>query len=139
MKDKFAEYFKHRQEDLSEYVHMNHRLIITKMLSEMRRKLEIEPDLQNKDGYVSLMVSLQVRLLNECIYALVGYCEAFKLKFTDIIPITTIELLFRLIEGKTTVNADTLHLLPKIPKEKMEEYYLSNIEDLRKVIQELPK
>ncbi len=50
MINKFEEYYKdndERSKQFSMYVHMNFRLILTKMLSEMRRKLDIVPDLES--------------------------------------------------------------------------------------------
>lgn len=60
MKDKFKDYYnsEERIKELSEYVHLNFKLIHTKMVSEMRRKLDITPDLSNTDGYASLLISL---------------------------------------------------------------------------------
>ena len=78
MKDKFTEYYSTPEKiaELSEYVHLNFRVIMTKMQSEMRRKLDIEPNMENRDGYYSLMLSLQGRLFNEMVYSLVSVLQS---------------------------------------------------------------
>lgn len=140
MKDKFAEYYNTdvRIDELSEYVHQNMKIIMTKMTSEMRRKLDITPDLSNSDGYVSLMVSLLGRTLNEQIYSLCGYCQTFDLKASDIIPLMTLRMLVSLLKNKNPLQG-----LPrddvKGDKIEFEKMYFECIEELRAVVEALPK
>ena len=140
MKDKFAEYYNtdERIEELSEYVHQNMKIIGTKMISEMRRKLDLTPDLTNSDGYVSLMVSLLGRMLNEEIYSLCGYCQTFNLQVSDIIPIQTLRMLVSLLQNKNPLKG-----LPrddiKENKAEFEKMYFECIEELRSVVEALPK
>lgn len=138
--DKFAAYYnsEERIQELSEYVHQNFKLISTKMISEMRRMLDIEPNLTNSDGYVSLMVSLQGRMFNEMVYSIAGHCQYMGMSFTQIIPKTTIDILLNLIEGKNPLGGeprtDVKHDL-----EGFKEYYKSQIDKLREVVEALPK
>lgn len=139
--DKFANYYEgneKRIQELSEYVHLNFKLIMTKMISEMRRKLDIEPDLLNKEGYVSLMASLQGRLFNEMVYALCGLCQSMKLNPVEVLPITTIQIFTDLMQGKNVLQGklrdDITEDLPGFKK-----YYLEQIDELRKITEALPK
>ncbi len=138
--DKFAEYFKDekRVKELSEYVHKNFHLIATKMTSEMRRKLDIKPDLENSEGYVSLMVTLYGRMFNELVYSLCGICQAFNLELKHILPIDTIRIFKNLLDGKNELNG-----LPRkdvnSTKHQKEDYYLEYIDFIRKVEEALPE
>lgn len=140
MKDKFAEYYNTPEKisELSEYVHVNFKLIHTKMLSELRRKLDIEPDMSNKDGYISLMLSLYGRMFNEMTYGLCGLCQSTRATAKDILPELTIYILINLINGK-----NALYGMPRTDvKEDLEgfkKYYLENIEKLRSQKDCLPK
>lgn len=140
MSDKFAEYYEseNRQRELSQYVHENFKLIHTKMISEIRRMLDIEPDMNNRDGYVSLLVSLYGRMFNEMVYGMAGICQGCRMKASEIIPITTLNIFLDLMEGKNPLNG-----LPrddvKNDVEGFKKYYLENIDQLRSVIEALPK
>jgi hypothetical protein len=138
--DKFAEYHKtdEKIQELSEYVHLNFKLIQTKMISEMRRKLDINPDMGNSDGYVSLMVSLYGRMFNEMVYSLSGICQALKMNASDIVPITTLKVFLDLWEGKNPLNG-RLRTDVKEDLDGFKKYYLENIDELRKNIDALPK
>jgi hypothetical protein len=139
--DKFANYFNNnpkRIEELSEYVHKNFHLISTKMISEMRRKLAITPDLKNSDGYVSLMVSLYGRMFNELVYSLCGICQAFKLDLNDILPVTTIEIFNNLLKGENALNGEMRNDIKSTMEEK-QDYYLQHIDFLRKIEEALPE
>lgn len=140
MGDKFTDYYStpEKIEEMSEYVHLNFRLIMTKMQSEMRRKLDIEPNTQNQDGYYSLACSLQGRLFNEMVYSLCGMCQALDIKFRDVIPKDTILLLFDLMEGKNPLQGK-IRTDVHDDKEKFEKYYMSNIAELRAEKEALPK
>lgn len=140
MKDKFAVYYssEERIKELSEYVHLNYKLIHTKMLSEMRRKLDITPSLDNRDGYVSLMVSLFGRMFNELIYDLAGICQFTQLKGNAIIPKETLKILLDLYEGKNPLNG-RLRTDVEDDLEEFKKYYLENIDELRENIEALPK
>lgn len=139
MKDKFTDYYStpEKIEELSEYVHLNFRLIAVKMQSEMRRKLDIEPNLENRDGYVSLMVTLHGRLFNEMVYALCGLCQSFEMKFTDIIPENTVRILLELMANENPLKGK--HREGMISEEAFNEYYLKEVNDLRKNFEALPK
>jgi hypothetical protein len=138
--DKFTAYHNTEEKikELSEYVHINFKLIQTKMISEMRRKLDINPDMQNSEGYVSLMVSLYGRMFNEMVYSLAGICQATNMKACDIIPIDTLKVLLDLLEGKNPLNG-RLRTDVKEDLEGFKKYYLENIDELRKNIYALPK
>lgn len=139
MKDKFAEYYNkpEKTKELSEYVHLNFKLIQTKMISEMRRKLDIEPDMSNKDGYVSLMCSLYGRMFNEMVYGLSGICQSVNMKFDEIIPKDTRLILIDLMSGHNPLKGNIRTDVPD-DLEKFKEFYLENIDELRKNIGALP-
>jgi|ERR1700679_812596 len=138
--DKFAEFYndENKIEELSEYVHINFKLIHTKMLSEMRRKLELTPDMQNSDGYVSLMVSLYGKMFNEMVYSLAGISQATNTKVSDIIPATTLKVFLDLWEGKNPLEG-RMRTDVKDDLEGFKKYYLENIDSLRQVSEALPK
>lgn len=141
MTDKFAEYYQDKPEkiqELSEYVHLNFKLIQTKMISEMRRKLDISPDLHNIDGYTSLMVSLYGRMFNEMVYGLCGICQSTKVKAGDILSEATLKILLDLLEGKNPLNG-RLRSDVKIDLDGFKKFYSDNIDDLRENFEALPK
>ncbi len=138
--DKFAKYYDNEDkiQELSEYVHQNFKLIETKMISEMRRKLDIEPNMDNHDGYVSLMVSLNGRMFNEMVYSLSGICQSVNIKASQIIPETTLKIFLDLWEGKNVLNG-RLRDDVKNDLEGFKKYYLENINQLRENKNALPK
>ncbi len=140
MKDKFAEYYstEERVKELSQYVHENFKIIQTKMISEMRRKLDIAPDYQNRDGYVSLMVSLYGRMFNEMVYGLAGFCNNPGIDGTQIISIHTIDILITLLKGESPLNGKIRTDVKNNP-EAFKKMYLDCIEELREVKEGLPK
>ena len=139
--DKFAVYYNTPEKinELSTYVHLNFHLIQTKMISEMRRKLDITPDLINSDGYVSLMITLYGRMFNELIYGLAGLCQSFNLDIKEVTPPKTIDIMFQLIEGDNPLNGKPRKDLDHISKEERDQYYLRHIQELRKNLEALPK
>ncbi len=138
--DKFAEYYNSpkRIQELSEYVHMNFKLIHTKMISEMRRKLDITPDLQNTDGYLSLLISLFGRMFNELVYSLAGVCQSSNLNAREIIPLQTLRMFLNILEGKNPLNGHERTDV-KDDFEGFKNYYKENIDKLREHIEALPK
>lgn len=138
--DKFAKYYndEKRIKELSEYVHLNFKLIQTKMISEMRRKLHITPDMQNSDGYVSLMVSLYGRMFNEMVYSLSGISQSTNTKVSEIIPETTLKIFLDLWEGKNPLNG-RIRTDVKEDIDGFKKYYLENIDALRDIKEALPK
>ncbi len=140
MVDKFAQYYstEERIEELSEYVHLNFKVICTKMISEMRRELDITPDQENKDGYLSLQASIFGRMFNEMVYSMCGVCQCLRMKITEIVPALTLMIIFDLIEGKNplkgAMRSDVKHDLKKFQK-----YYDENIDNLRSIVEALPK
>lgn len=140
MKDKFAEYFNtnERIEELSDYVHENFKIIMTKMISEMRRKLDIEAEMTNKDGYLSLMASLQGRLFNEMVYSLAGIIQSCRLDPTSVIPISTLDILISTLSGKNPLKGEIRTDVKNDP-EKFKKLYFECIDELRSVKEGLPK
>lgn len=140
MHDKFAAYYSNekRIQELSEYVHQNFKVIQTKMISEMRRKLDISPDMSNRDGYVSLMVSLYGRMFNEMVYSLAGISQSIGVKVSEIIPETTLKVFLDLYEGKNPLKG-RMRTDVKEDLAGFKKYYLENIEELREVKEALPK
>ena len=140
MTDKFAEYYKseERQADLSQYVHENFKIILSKMLSEMRRKLDIPPDMENTDGYVSLMVSLHGRMFNEMVYSLAGVCQATKMNASEIIPISSLDILISLLRGVNPLAGEIRNDIRNEP-DKFKKLYLECIDELREIREGLPK
>jgi len=138
--DKFAEYYKdvEKQKELSEYVHVNFKLIHTKMISELRRMLDLTPDLTNPDGYVSLMVSLYGRMFNEMVYGLAGISQSTKTKVAQIIPQNTVDILLDLLQDKNPLNGRIRSDI-KEDLEGFKKYYLENIDMLREITEALPK
>lgn len=138
--DKFAKHYNSPEKisELSEYVHLNFKLIHTKMISELRRKLDITPSMQNEDGYVSLMVSLYGRMFNEVVYGLAGLCQSLKLKGNEIIPQDTLKVFLDLWEGNNCLEG-RIRTDVKEDLEGFKSYYLENIDDLRADKQCLPK
>lgn len=137
--DKFAKHYDSPEKikELSQYVHENFKLIQTKMISEMRRKLDITPDTANSDGYVSLMVSLHGRMFNEMVYSLAGISQSTKKDVKDIIPETTLKIFLDLWEGKNPLNG-RLRSDVKEDIEGFKKYYLENVDALRAVKEALP-
>ena len=140
MNDKFTAYYNNdkRIQELSEYVHENFKLIQVKMISEMRRKLDISPNMNNQDGYVSLMVSLYGRMFNEMVYGLAGICQSTNVKASDLIPETTIKIFIDLYEGKNFLNGNERTDI-KEDLQSFKSYYLQHIEKLREVKEALPR
>jgi|GEM_PF-2795282 hypothetical protein len=128
---------KEKQEEFSEYVHLNYRLIMVKMQSEMRRKLEIEPSQTNENGYHDLMASINARLFNEMVYALTGFLQAWDMNFTDLIPNMTTLMLLDLMAGKNPLNGEIRKDV--VDLDTFNEYYMNHIAELRKNIEALPK
>jgi hypothetical protein len=140
VKDKFVDYYSNEKKirEFSEYVHVNFKLIHTKMLSEMRRKLDITADLTNSDGYLSLMVSLYGRMFNELVYGLAGISQNTKALVHEIIPKATLKILLDLYEGKNPLEG-RIRTDVKEDLEGFKKYYLENIDELRKEKEALPK
>jgi len=140
MTDKFAEYYNspERIKEMSEYVHLNFKLIHTKMISEMRRKFNIEPSLDNKEGYVSLMLSLYGRMFNEMIYGLAGISQSTNIPVDQIVPEKTLKILLDLWEGKNPLNG-RMRTDVKEDLKGFQEYYLKHIDALREDKDALPK
>lgn len=138
--DKFAKHCSSQEkiDEFSEYVHLNFKLILTKMISEMRRKLDIEPDMSNSEGYVSLMVSLYGRMFNEMVYSLAGISQATNAPVNEIIPQTTLKVFLDLYEGKNPLEG-RLRTDVKEDLAGFKRYYLKHIDELRENIEALPK
>lgn len=138
--DKFAQHCSSEEKisEFSEYVHLNFKLIMTKMLSEMRRKLDIEPDMSNSDGYVSLMVSLYGRMFNEMVYSLAGISQATNTPVNGIVPNTSLKIMLDLWEGKNPLEG-RLRTDIKEDLEGFKRYYLEHIDELRENVEGLPK
>jgi hypothetical protein len=138
--DKFKKYYSDEKklQELAEYVHLNSKLIHTKMISEMRRKLDITADMTNSDGYMSLLVSLFGRIFVEMVYSLCGICQSSDLKASEIIPKSTLKILLDLYEGKNPLNG-RLRTDVKEDLEGFKKYYLENIDALREIKECLPK
>jgi hypothetical protein len=140
MSNKFSEYYstEERIGELSEYVHQNFKLIYTKMISEMRQKLNITPDLENSDGYVSLMMSIQGRLFNEMVYSMAGSLQSSNMTLLQVLPPTTLLMILDLMMGINPLQGlqrgDVKNYL-----EAFKRYYSDNINQLRKSIEALPK
>ena len=137
--DKFTKYYSDpkKVEEMSEYVHLNFRLIMTKMVSEMRRKLDIAPDQKNTDGYMSLMASLQGRLMNEMVYSMAGLCQHLNMKLTDILPPMTLIWILEMMKGVNPLNGALRQEV--VDLDTFNRYYMENIEELRKDVEALPK
>lgn len=139
MSDKFAQYqnTEEKRDQFSEYVHLNFRLIWVKMLSEMRRKLDITPNSKNEEGYSSLMVSIQGRLFNEMVYVLAGICQSLRLDAREILPPATQRIILQLLNGENPLNGEIVTEV--VSKEEFNKYYLANIDRLREDKSCLPK
>jgi hypothetical protein len=140
MSDKFVKYYSNDEKikELSEYVHQNFKMIMTKMASEMRRKLDIKPDMENSEGYQSLMYSLAGRMFNEMVYCLGGMSQSNGISVLEIVPVITWEVLFKMIEGNFKIDDVRESLILKNRKD-FEKYYTTHIDELRKNIEALPK
>jgi hypothetical protein len=140
MSDKFKEYYNtdEKIQELSEYVHLNFKLIHTKMISEMRRKLHLTPDKENSDGYLSMMVSLYGRMFNELVYGLAGISQATETKVSEIIPKNTLKVFLDLYEDKNPLEG-RIRTDVKEDLEGFKKYYLENIDQLRAIDECLPK
>lgn len=138
--DKFAKFYEteEKQAELSEYVHLNFKLIHTKMISELRRKLDIDPAMSNEEGYLSLLVSLNARMFDELIYSMCAICQSVNMKASEIIPIATIQIFLDLLEGKNALGG-RIRTDVKNDLEGFKEYYTKHIDELRKVVEALPK
>lgn len=140
MVDKFAEYYSDEEKiaDLSQYVHENFKIIHTKMISEMRRKLDITRDMENTEGYVSLMVSLHGRMFNEMVYCLAGYCQSLKLLASEIIPTSTLDILISLLRGINPLAGEIRNDVRNEP-DNFKKLYLECVDELREIVEGLPK
>lgn len=140
MTDKFEKYYRNenKMRELSQYVHMNFKLIHTKMISELRRKLDITPDMTNSDGYISLMISLYGRMFNEFVYGLAEFSQSLKMKVSELIPETTLKIFLDIWEGKNPLNG-RMRTDVKEDLEGFKKYYTENIDYLRQVDEALPK
>ncbi len=140
MKDKFVEYYSSEEkiQEMSQYVHENFKLINTKMLSEMGRKLDISPDFQNSEGYLSLMVSLHGRMFNEMVYCLAGMCQSTNMKITDILPPHTILMFLDMLKGINPLKG-SMRTDVQYDRESFAKYYRDEIDSLRKHLEALPK
>ncbi len=139
MTDKFA-YWAHKdknEEAFSQYVHENVKIIITKMMSEMRRKLHLTPGHTNEDGYLSMLVSIQGRVFNECVYSLMAICQSLNMKLSDIVPLQTIGLIVDMMEGKNPLEG-RIRSDVKEDKAKFQESYQECIDKLRACVEALP-
>ena len=132
MIDKFASYYNTEEKvaELSEYVHINMKIIYTKMISEIRKKLDIEPELTNRDGYISLVVSLQGFIFNECVYSLAAICQSVDMKFDQIVPMRTLEILLSLLKGDDPLKGKPRDDVPH-DKQKFHQEYMKCIKELR--------
>lgn len=140
MTDKFAAYYntEERIEELSQYVHENFKVIHTKMCSEMRRKLDLTADLQNTDGYVSLSVTLYARMFHELVYGLSGMCQCFKMEASQIISLPTLHVLLKLLQNENPLNGFPRSDIKHDPH-WYEKYYEPVIDELRSVVEALPR
>ncbi len=138
--DKFLEYYKdpERLQELSQYVHENFKLIQTKMMSEMRRKLDIDPSMDNSTGYLSLICTLYGRMVNEVVYALCALSQSCKVPGDQIIPQHSFKMLLDLYEGKNVLEG-RLRTDVKEDIIGFRKYYLENIDELRSYAEALPK
>lgn len=138
--DKFAQHCNSEEkiEEFSEYVHLNFKLIMTKMISEMRRKLDINPDMNNSEGYVSLMVSLYGRMFNEMVYSFAGISQATDSPVNAIVPETSLKIFLDLWEGKNPLEG-RLRSDVKEDLAGFKRYYLKHIDELRENVEALPK
>jgi hypothetical protein len=137
--DKFASYYNtdEKIQEFSEYVHQNFKLIHVKMISELRKKLDITPDMQNSDGYLSLMNSIYGRMFNEFVYGLAGICQSTKTSVKDLIPDQTIRIFLNLYEGKNPLEG-RMRTDVKADIEGFKKYYFENIDELKKNKDALP-
>lgn len=137
--DKFTKYYgdPKKVEEMSEYVHLNFRLIMTKMVSEMRRKLHIAPDRQNTEGYMSLLASLQGRLMNEMVYSMAGLCQSVNMKLTEILPPMTLIWILEMMKGLNPLNGALRQEM--VDLDTFNKYYMENIAELRENVEALPK
>lgn len=140
MTDKVAEYYSTEEKinELKEYVHLNFKVIHTKMISEMRRKLDINPSLENDEGYVSLMVSLYAAMFNEMVYALCGICQSTKISVHEMISVSMLKVFLSLLEDKNPLHGKPRTDIPE-DLDGFKKYYLEEIDRLRDVIEALPK
>lgn len=138
--DKFQKYYSQEEKirEMSEYVHLNFRLIMTKMTSEMRTKLDIKPDYENSEGYMSLMASLQGRLMNEMVYSMAGLCQSLNMSLLEILPPTTLIMILELMKGINPLHG-VIRKDGIVNIETFNKYYLENIKELRENIEALPK
>ena len=138
--DKFAEYYNSEEkiQELAEYVHLNFKLIQTKMISEMRRKLDITPSLQNIDGYMSMMLSLYGAMFKEIVYGLAGICQSTGCNASEIVSPPTLKIFLDLLQGKNPLNG-RIRTDVKEDLEDFKNYYLQYIDQLRENTSALPK
>lgn len=126
-----------KRDEFSEYVHLNFRLIMTKMQSEMRRKLDIEPCNNNENGYYDLLASLTGRTFNEMVYCLCGMLQAWDMKFNEIIPNAITLILLDLMAGINPLNGGLRKDV--VDLDVFNKYYMDHIAELRKHFEALPK
>lgn len=146
MTNKFTEYYSTEEKiaEMSEYVHFNYKMIMTKMQSETRRKLDIAPSGNNDEGYYDLMLSLSARMFNEMVYSACGICKSCDMKITDLLPPHTLILLLKLLKNEdASLSEEFINWAAKCgtaeEKHKFEEFYVKEIEEIRSNLEALPK
>lgn len=137
--NKFEEYMKNNEENLSKYVHFNVKLIATKMISEMSRKLDVYTTPHEQEDFFSLMISLHGRMFNEIIYALSGFSENFNLKFYEIISPLTLKLLFSLMKEEKIDLNEIKDTQLSVNSQEFKDFYEKNIEEITSFKEALPK
>lgn len=145
-KEKLHDFFATQEnvDALSKYVELNFNMIMTKMQSEMRRKHEIPPENTNENGYYDLLVTLYSCMFSEMVIAFSGICRSTDAKFIDCIPKNVLLSLLDLLQAKTLDP-----VIPEILKMRREnmakdretfnDYYISQIDELRNNLEALPK
>lgn len=138
--DKFAKYCSTEEKisEISEYVHLNFKLIMTKMTSEMRRKLDITPDMKNPDGYVSLILSLQGRLFNEMVYSMAAVLQTTNMRLIEVLPPATLIMILEMMQGVNPLHGSERKDV-KDDQDGFLKYYAMHIDEIRKCIEALPK
>jgi hypothetical protein len=87
--------------ELTQYIHENYKLIMTKMLSEMRRKLDIDT---GTNEYYTLMVGLMSRFFHEITMAMAGVCQSVGVQGSDFIHPDSLKIFLDVYEGKDVLN-----------------------------------
>lgn len=111
--NKLRTYINENPEKWVYYTHQNFKLIVVKIVSEMRRKLDITPDIHNR-SYVTLQIEILMALFQESFMELCGILQTFNVQSSQITDKDFMIMLKTFVNGKNPFAG--------IPRESIDEF-----------------